>query len=71
MTTTADKVKMINDAVAAPRNEFAREKALKAEIVDGKVLYSAAPRGKTIRVTLFEALALLHGEDARNIRAAL
>lgn len=71
MPTTADKVRMINEAVAIPRNDFARAKLLKAEIVDGKVLYTAAPNGRMIRVTLFEALAMLHGEDARAIRAAL
>lgn len=71
MANTADKVRMINEAVALPRNDFARDKMLKAEIVSGKVLYTAAPKGRMIRVTLFEALAMLHGEDARAIRAAL
>ena len=68
--TTEQKIQMINEAVAGPRGSYARDMKVSAAVVNGKVLYTGIRRGKLVRLSFFEVLSYLHGEDARAIRSA-
>jgi HJR/Mrr/RecB family endonuclease len=67
--TTATKIQMINEAIL--RSEYAVNKNAKAEIVNGKVVYSCDRQNVTcvtrIKLTYKEILGMLWGQDARAI----
>lgn len=67
--TTIEKVALINEALV--NSGAAVKEQAKAEIVDGKILYSKERKNATsttkVRLTFKEILWMTNGTDARNI----
>lgn len=67
--TTIEKVALINEALV--NSGAAVKEQAKAEIVDGKILYSKERKNSTsttkVRLTFKEILWMTNGTDARNI----
>lgn len=70
--TNAQKIQMINEALE--RSGAASKYSAKAEIVNGKILYSKSRMNATceskIRLTFKEILWMTNGQDARAILSA-
>jgi len=64
------KIDQINDAIT--RSSVAASKEAKAELVNGKVVYTFIRKGAytstRIRATLMDILSMLNGEDIRIIK---
>lgn len=66
--TKAEQVAQINQIIAGPRGEVAREKGASAALVGGKVLYTDRKSGHERKISRFELLGYLHGEDIRTLK---